>query len=148
MKILMLKREKDITTNITTSSIEEVKNILSEYGPNVRYTIQAGQQIICVFSCSDNKFQVVHYDLEDDVCNELVVRDEEKSIAYCEVDYDTMINEVSHFLEHNNYRWGSEWHPVDTGKLLDISADEFENLLKKEEAIYNRQKTFSTKICR
>lgn len=47
------------------------------------------------------------------------------------------------FLKHDNYRWGSEWEPVDTDELLDISSADLENLLETEDANYNRQKVFS-----
>lgn len=48
---------------------------------------------------------------------------------------------IAFFRTH--YHWGSEWEPVDTDELLDISSDDLENLLETEDANYNRQKVFS-----
>lgn len=112
------------------------------YGPDTRYMVQKGRELIFIFTRPNNQYEVIHYDMVDDICNELTISDGDKGVAYCEVDYETMLKEVMHFLEHNNYRWGSEWCPVDTEELLDISSEDFEKLLHKEDINYNRQKAF------
>ncbi len=143
MKLIILKKENGQETRMTPASLKEVRDIISVYGSDIRYLIQKGKQLIYVFTCPNNNYQVVHYDMDEDICTELTVPGESAGMVCCEVSYETMIHEVLHFLKHDNYRWGSEWEPVDTDELLDISSADLENLLETEDANYNRQKVFS-----
>lgn len=100
MKLIILKKENGQETRMSPASLKEVRDIISVYGPDIRYLIQKGKQLIYVFTCPNNNYQVVHYDMDDDVCNELTVPGESAGMVCCEVSYETMIHEVLHFLEH------------------------------------------------
>lgn len=54
MNVRILKREKGQEIRLPPTSLEEVKDIISVYGPDTRYMVQKGQELIFIFIRPNN----------------------------------------------------------------------------------------------
>lgn len=132
MGTTIVKRENGKETTFIVNTPDEVKEILSEFGHDVRFIITKAQNIILIDTRPKYEYRIAYYNLNDDEFLQIQNYDDDDILDIDNVSYDTMINEVLYILENNSYSIKHPWEPIDTDGMFDISAEEFERLLDGE----------------
>lgn len=137
MKITIQKKETGNETvhTHTVNSIDEVKDIISEFGHNVRFIVTSGQNIIFIDTRPKYEYRIAYYNLSEDEFFQIQNYEDDNILDVDNVSYDTMIDEVLYILENNCYSIKHSWEPIDTNDIFDISAEDFERLIDGEELV-------------